>query len=490
MHAEQVLVVGGTSAVAQATVKSLLRNGIHTTIFTHSPANVHELLLPNQETYSKLLTVVQASYDDYSAFEKALAGHSRVFFLLEGEELANLAVIKAALVEKARAAGIQQILDISAQSIAQAKLDSISQTGSVHRLLDRGIFSRHGHGLLHDDLLHNHTLHEHGLYGHELLGHKYYGNGGLYLYDTLLGGPSRLLSSPYWIDAERYLNTEAVRRKLFTSVLEERLHSSTDIKNAIISAIVQDRMTNKDADAILRNLFTGLSYSDRLRSSVEVNSAIAAAIAQDNTVNKYIDSVLHGLSVNGLLHHEKNKSSNELASAIAYALTNNHTVDKHVDSVFHNLFHGLAHHGHLTASSDISSVIAAAIGHDRYKDQHAHGTLYVTSGEVTSANGCTDGFSKIVDRKVVYNGVNATAEERFTHLTRTSGATRGDILTDLFGKQSTVHNLLHQQHRYGDHHHLLSEVLGRHSQDVFEESYKIIIGKELSAQGRRYVCKL
>ncbi|KAI8136734.1 hypothetical protein BJV82DRAFT_638307 [Fennellomyces sp. T-0311] len=469
MHPEQVLVVGGTGAVAQATVKSLLRNGVHTTIFTHSPVNVQQLLLPNQESYNKLLTIVQANYDDLTAFERALAGHSRVFLLLEEEELANIAAIKAALVEKARAAGIQQVLDISAQSIAQAKLDSISQTGAVHRLLDRELFSRRGHSL----------------YGHGLFGHSHYGNG-LYLYDSLLGGPSRLLSSPYWVDAERYLNAEAVRRKLFTTVLEERLHSSTDIKNAIISAIVQDRMLHKDADFILGNLFAGLSYQDRLKSSVEINSAIAAALAQDSTVDKYVDSVLHKLSANGLLHHEKIKSSSELASVIAHAITHDHTVDKHFDSIFHNLFYGLSHHGHLTASSNISSVIAAAIGHDRFKDQHARGTLYVSSGEVTSANEYADGFSKVVDRKVVYNGVNATAEERFTHLARTSGAVRGDILVDLFGKQSSVLNLLHHNH----HHHSLSEILGRHSQDVFEESYKIIVGKELSAQGRRYVCKL
>ncbi|KAI9276854.1 hypothetical protein BDA99DRAFT_494304 [Phascolomyces articulosus] len=109
---ERIFVVGGTGNIGSIVVQELVKNGAQVTVYARTPAKVE----PKNHAG---LTIVQGDFNDWTPLEKALPGHTRLF-LLVGDS-ADITQTKIAIHKKAYAAGIKQIVEISARLTAWRK---------------------------------------------------------------------------------------------------------------------------------------------------------------------------------------------------------------------------------------------------------------------------------------------------------------------------------------------------------------------------------
>ncbi|KAI8144878.1 hypothetical protein BJV82DRAFT_512614 [Fennellomyces sp. T-0311] len=127
---ERVYVIGGTGNAGTAAVKELLKNGISVTAYVRSPAKAQRLF-PNEPN----LTIVEGDVNDLKPLEESIAGHTRLFLLVN--DLVNLAKIKTEIAQKAYARGVKQVVDIS--SLAAAYPWRSSPSGIVHQEAEQSI---------------------------------------------------------------------------------------------------------------------------------------------------------------------------------------------------------------------------------------------------------------------------------------------------------------------------------------------------------------
>lgn len=126
---EKIFVIGGTGNIGERTVRDLVNNGVAVTLYTRSPEKA-------QQKFPQA-AIVQGDYDDFTPFEKAIPGHTRLFLLIA--DLFNMPKIKGELAAKAYAAGVKQIVDISSLSVSLPWRTSF--IGNAHRLAEEAILS-------------------------------------------------------------------------------------------------------------------------------------------------------------------------------------------------------------------------------------------------------------------------------------------------------------------------------------------------------------
>ena len=128
--AERVFFVGGTGNIGSAAVKTLLKKGVPVTLYArHGPK------AQKQFDNNPKLTVVEGDVNDFNLYEKSIVGHTRLFLLVG--DLDNLAKIKVPMAEKAYAAGVKQVVDVSAYDITLSMRSSY--LGRVHLECEEGI---------------------------------------------------------------------------------------------------------------------------------------------------------------------------------------------------------------------------------------------------------------------------------------------------------------------------------------------------------------
>ncbi|KAI9251748.1 hypothetical protein BDA99DRAFT_574952 [Phascolomyces articulosus] len=116
---ERIYFVGGTGFVGKKAVEDTLDAGIKVTIYTRHPEKSNFSEHPN-------VTFVQGDYDNITAFEKSIAGHTRLFLLTATYD--RVAQIKGAFARLAYAAGVKQIIDISTITIDLSLFTYIAQS--------------------------------------------------------------------------------------------------------------------------------------------------------------------------------------------------------------------------------------------------------------------------------------------------------------------------------------------------------------------------
>lgn len=132
MTAEKVYVIGGTGNIGVQVVQGLLAKNVATTIFVRSPEKAWTLF-----NNSKNLTFVEGDYSNMEKFKATVIGHTRLFLLVASFE--DMPGIKASFAKFAYEAGVQQVVQISSQSVSSGWRQSF--IGTEHRLAEEAIFN-------------------------------------------------------------------------------------------------------------------------------------------------------------------------------------------------------------------------------------------------------------------------------------------------------------------------------------------------------------
>jgi uncharacterized protein YbjT (DUF2867 family) len=102
----KVFVLGATGQLGSAVVKGLVEKNVSVTAYVRDASKSEKLF--GQPAH---LNVVQGSYDDLDVFRAAVAGHERLFLMVQS--FVDMRGIKLALSKIAYEAGVKQIVDIS-----------------------------------------------------------------------------------------------------------------------------------------------------------------------------------------------------------------------------------------------------------------------------------------------------------------------------------------------------------------------------------------
>jgi uncharacterized protein YbjT (DUF2867 family) len=102
----KVFVLGATGQLGAAVVNGLLEKNVSVTAYVRDASKAEKLF-----EQSDNLNVVQGGYDDLDVFQAAVAGHERLFLMVQS--FTNMRGIKYALAKVAYEAGVKQIVDIS-----------------------------------------------------------------------------------------------------------------------------------------------------------------------------------------------------------------------------------------------------------------------------------------------------------------------------------------------------------------------------------------
>ncbi|KAI8368504.1 hypothetical protein BD560DRAFT_398897 [Blakeslea trispora] len=129
---ERIFIIGGTGNIGTKAVTDLLDNNIRVTLFARNPAKVKSLFTNK----TKLIDIVQGDYQDLSPLKEGLKGHTRLFVVLGNTE--QFAELKKIIADYAYAAGIQQFVDLSSDSVSHGYRSSLS--ASKHYYGERAIF--------------------------------------------------------------------------------------------------------------------------------------------------------------------------------------------------------------------------------------------------------------------------------------------------------------------------------------------------------------
>ncbi|KAI9257166.1 hypothetical protein BDA99DRAFT_441526 [Phascolomyces articulosus] len=103
---ENIYILGATGRVGSVIVPELIKAGARVTVYVRSPEKIQK---------AENLTVVQGDYNNLTPFEKTIGGHTRLFLLVADRE--DLDRIKIAFGTRAYAAGVKQIVELSARRL-------------------------------------------------------------------------------------------------------------------------------------------------------------------------------------------------------------------------------------------------------------------------------------------------------------------------------------------------------------------------------------
>ena len=129
---ERVYIIGGTGNIGTATVRELLKKGMSVTVYARSPIKAQGLFGDNDK-----LAIVEGDLNDLKPFEESITGHTRLLLIVT--DLSRIATLKISLAQKAYAAGVQQIVDLS--SITSGDSWRTSTIGRAHRVAEEGILA-------------------------------------------------------------------------------------------------------------------------------------------------------------------------------------------------------------------------------------------------------------------------------------------------------------------------------------------------------------
>ncbi|KAI8149055.1 hypothetical protein BJV82DRAFT_505753 [Fennellomyces sp. T-0311] len=130
-NSERVYFIGGTGNIGTVAVKKLLGNGVSVTVYARSSRKAQDLFGNDRN-----LTVVEGDINDMKPFDETIAGHTRLFLLVT--DILNFTKLKVTIAQKAYAAGVKQIVDISAISAGfpwRSSLSSIIYRDAEEALL-------------------------------------------------------------------------------------------------------------------------------------------------------------------------------------------------------------------------------------------------------------------------------------------------------------------------------------------------------------------
>lgn len=136
----KVYVLGATGNVGSQIVKSLLEQDIPTTVLVRDPAKAAQAF----GAYVDNLNIVQGDYNDYESFKNTIAGHERLFLLVN--DFFNMAKIKINYAKIAYEAGVKQIVHLSSGSVSGAWRQNFGSTAhyvaeeTIFNLPDRGAY--------------------------------------------------------------------------------------------------------------------------------------------------------------------------------------------------------------------------------------------------------------------------------------------------------------------------------------------------------------
>lgn len=108
---ERIFIIGGTGYTGKRLVPDLLKAGIQLTLLARDPAKVDNFY-PGSN-----VNVVKGDYYDLSSFKEAIPGHTRLYLLIT--DIRNKPKIAREIAETAYAAGVKQIVDVSAICASQ-----------------------------------------------------------------------------------------------------------------------------------------------------------------------------------------------------------------------------------------------------------------------------------------------------------------------------------------------------------------------------------
>lgn len=131
---ERIYVVGATGNVGRSALQGLIASGAQITVYTRSPQKIKK---------ADNVTTVRGDYSDLTPLEQSLPGHTRLFMVVT--YFHDMENVKLAIAKRAYAAGIKQIVQISAKlgpwrnytllhknRVAEEAIDAIPNRGGTH----------------------------------------------------------------------------------------------------------------------------------------------------------------------------------------------------------------------------------------------------------------------------------------------------------------------------------------------------------------------
>lgn len=109
---ERIYIIGGTGNVGKPVVEGLLKAKVPVTVLTRTPDKTLQLYSSLQQ--DDLLKAVQGDHSDFTAFKESIPGHTRLFLLTPYFGPFDGRKLKTGYAKIAYAAGVKQIVDISA----------------------------------------------------------------------------------------------------------------------------------------------------------------------------------------------------------------------------------------------------------------------------------------------------------------------------------------------------------------------------------------
>jgi len=129
----KVFVLGATGQLGSAVVKSLVEKNVSVTAYVRDASKAEKLF-----GQSDKLNVVQGGYEDLDVFRAAVAGHERLFLMVQS--FTDMRGVKHAFSKIAYEAGVKQIVDISCtQEMALSWRSNIVSEG--HRSSEEAIIN-------------------------------------------------------------------------------------------------------------------------------------------------------------------------------------------------------------------------------------------------------------------------------------------------------------------------------------------------------------
>ncbi|CAO0794534.1 unnamed protein product [Mucor circinelloides] len=129
---ERIFIIGGTGNVGSKAVRDLVSRNISVTLYARNLSKVVDMFSKNH-----LIHVIQGDLADLTSLKEGLSGHTRLFLLYSNFE--DFVEKKVAIAKLAYAAGIKQILDISAINASESW--GSGRIGVLHRDTEQGILN-------------------------------------------------------------------------------------------------------------------------------------------------------------------------------------------------------------------------------------------------------------------------------------------------------------------------------------------------------------
>ncbi|KAI9253430.1 hypothetical protein BDA99DRAFT_468240 [Phascolomyces articulosus] len=108
VYEDKIYIIGSTGNIGQPLVRKLLSNSkVSLTLYVRTPAKVQQLF---GEHPDGKISIVQGDYYDQKPFVETIAGHTRLFILLQLPDFNDYKRIGRDFAEKAYAAGVKQVV--------------------------------------------------------------------------------------------------------------------------------------------------------------------------------------------------------------------------------------------------------------------------------------------------------------------------------------------------------------------------------------------